>query len=98
MDNYNIFLYYIMIIIFLLLFLLIIIYIINNFFIFDEGFEVYWSGPPIYNNNNNNPYWNPKFGQTSNMSYDLRGDPLIIPKYPFMWNYSTLTPIYNRSI
>ena len=97
MDNYNIFLYYNMIIIFLLLFLLIIIYILNNFFIFNEGFEVYWSGPPV-NNNNNNPYWNPKFGQTSNMSYDLRGDPLIIPKYPFMWNYSTLTPIYNRSI
>jgi hypothetical protein len=46
----------------------------------------------------NFPFNNTRLGQTKNMSYDLRGDPLIIPKYPFMWNYSTLTPIYNRSI
>ena len=74
--------------------------------IFNENFMVYWSGSPVsyisdidnYPNYPNYPFWNMRFGQTSNMSYDLRGDPLIIPKYPFLWNYSTLTPIYNRHL
>ena len=72
----------------------------------NEKFMVYWSGSgvsPIPDidymyDYPNYPFWNMRFGQTSNMSYDLRGDPIIIPKYPFMWNYSTLTPIYNKKL
>ena len=64
---------------------------------------VYWSGGPveplpIIDDHTNWPFWNSRVGQTTNMSYDLRGDPLVIPKYPFMWNYSTLTPIYNKKL
>jgi len=35
---------------------------------------------------------------TRNMSYDLRGDPYIIPKHSLFFNYSTLQPIYNKNI
>lgn len=67
---------------------------------------VYWSGggvQPLPNMDNylnypNYPFWNSRVGQTTNMSYDLRGDPLKIPKYSFAWNNSTLTPIYNKSL
>lgn len=70
---------------------------------FRENFMVYWSGSPVeplpyVDDHTNWPFWNSRIGQTSNMSYDLRGDPIIIPKYPFMWNYSTLTPIYNKKL
>jgi hypothetical protein len=44
------------------------------------------------------PFNNTRVGQTTNMSYDLRGDPLKIPKYSFMWNNSTITPIYNKQL
>ena len=69
----------------------------------NEYFMVYWSGNPVSPMSNiadypNWPFWNTRIGQTSNMSYDLRGDPLPIPKYPTMFNYSTLTPIYNRHL
>jgi hypothetical protein len=55
-------------------------------------------GPDDVSNYPNWPFWNTRLGQTTNMSYDLRGDPLIIPKTPYMWNNSTLTPIYNRGL
>ena len=72
----------------------------------NEDFMVYWWGGPVanipnvvgYSNFTNFPFWNTRVGQTSNMSYDLRGDPLTIPKYPTMFNYSTLTPIYNKQL
>ena len=68
-----------------------------------EDFMVYWGGGPVQpledvDDYVNWPFWGIRQGQTSNMSYDLRGDPVIIPKYPTMFNYSTLTPIYNRPI
>lgn len=53
---------------------------------------------PYYNNYTNFPFWNTQIGIKSNMSRDLRGDPIIIPKYAFPWNNSTTYPIYNRSI
>jgi len=97
----------------ILLFVLLLFYsylIISNI-LYHENFMVYWSGPPVdslpdadnytdnYTNNYTNwPWENMRIGQTSNMSYDLRGDPIQIPKYPFMWNYSTLTPIYNKKL
>ena len=83
--------------------LLIIIYIYVYYETNIDAFMVYWSGKTVIGLNNvenypNYPFWNSRVGQTSNMSYDLRGDPLIIPKYPFMWNYSTLTPIHNKTL
>ena len=68
---------------------------------YNEKFMVYWSGEPVeplpsIDSYTNWPFWNMRLGQTSNMSYDLRGDPMVIPKYPFMWNYSTLTPILKK--
>ncbi len=89
-----------MIFVFSLILILIIFYIYQNN---NEYFAVYWFGQPVENlpdadNYPNFPFWNTRMGQTNNMSYDLRGDPVIIPKYPFMWNYSTLTPIYNKKL
>ena len=43
-------------------------------------------------------WWNTSLGNTKNMSYDLRGDPLVIPKTQFPWNNSSLSPIYNPGI
>jgi hypothetical protein len=75
---------------------------------------IYWSGGPIVSSFSNtfpNSFlqtyeqdetdWlfnNMRQGQTTNMSYDLRGDPIKIPKYRFAWNNSTLTPIYNKQL
>ena len=46
----------------------------------------------------NLPWWNTSLGNTSNMSYDLRGDPVVIPKTNFAWNNGTNFPIYNQSV
>lgn len=35
---------------------------------------------------------------TRNMSYDLRGDPLIIPRTNMVWNNPTRIPIFNQGI
>ena len=35
---------------------------------------------------------------TRNMSYDLRGDPLIIPRRRMVWNNPNRIPIYNSGI
>ena len=35
---------------------------------------------------------------TKNMSYDLRGDPTIIPRMPMVWNNPNRYPIYNEGI
>jgi len=91
------------ILILFLIFVLFYIYLIILDVLYYENFMVYWSGPPVspmpnVDDYTNWPFWNTRLGQTSNMSYDLRGDPLRIPKYPFMWNYSTLTPIYNKKL
>lgn len=53
---------------------------------------------PISNNYTNLPWNNTSLGNTTNMSYDLRGDPLIIPRTEFIWNNSSTFPIYNLSI
>jgi hypothetical protein len=44
------------------------------------------------------PWWNTSLGNTTNMSYDLRGDPLIIPRTNFVWNNGTNFPINNQSV
>lgn len=52
---------------------------------------------PFYNGYTNLPWWNTSLGNTTNMSYDIRGDPLIIPRSNFVWNNSSIYPIYNFS-
>ena len=58
-----------------------------------NGYYIPWS-----NGYTNLPWWNTSLGNTSNMSYDLRGDPLIIPRINFAWNNGTNFPIYNQSV
>jgi hypothetical protein len=53
---------------------------------------------PILNGYTNLPWNNMALGTTSNMSYDLRGDPLVIPRNNFIWNNSSTFPIYNHPI
>ena len=55
-----------------------------------NGYYIPWS-----NGYTNLPWWNTSLGNTTNMSYDLRGDPLIIPRTNFVWNNGTNFPIYN---
>lgn len=53
---------------------------------------------PVSNGYTNFPWWNTSLGNTSNMSYDLRGDPLVIPRTNYVWNNPTTYPIYNTPI
>ena len=86
-----------MIFIFVLILLLIVIHINkDNFENFDQ--LVFYSYIPYLHGYTNFPWWNTRLGNTSNMSYDLRGDPLIIPKTNYIWNNSSTFPIYNKSI
>ena len=50
---------------------------------------------PNSNGYTNLPWWNTSLGNTTNMSYDIRGDPLPIPRTNFVWNNGTNFPIYN---
>lgn len=58
-----------------------------------NGYYIPWS-----NGYTNLPWWNTSLGNTSNMSYDVRGDPLIIPRTNFVWNNGTTFPIYNQTV
>jgi len=53
---------------------------------------------PTFNGYTNLPWGNTPLGNTTNMSYDLRGDPVEIPKTNFIWNNSSTFPIYNQPI
>lgn len=44
------------------------------------------------------PWNNMMIGNTTNMSYDLRGDPIVIPKENFVWLNGTVFPIHNPHI
>ncbi len=59
----------------------------------------YWwnqTGVPILNGYTDLPWNNMQQGVTSNMSYDLRGDPLVIPRVQVSpWNNPEVYPIYN---
>ena len=79
----------------LILALILILLFINNNNLF-ENFTNFLI--PYSNGYTNLPWWNTRIGNTSNMSYDLRGDPIIIPKNQFIWNNSSIFPIYNKSI
>lgn len=56
----------------------------------------YWI--PYSNGYTDLPWWNTQLGNTTNMSYDYRGDPLIIPRTNFVWNNGTNFPIYNSPV
>lgn len=45
-----------------------------------------------------NLMFNDGLRHTQNMSYDLRGDPVIIPHQEFVWNNPNRYPIYNPGI
>lgn len=53
---------------------------------------------PVSNGYTNLPWNNMPLGNTSNMSYDLRGDPVVIPRTDYVWNNPTTLPIYNPPI
>ncbi len=53
---------------------------------------------PLSNGYTNLPWWNTPIGNKRNMSWDIRGDPVQIPKTEFVWNNGTTFPIYNKSI
>lgn len=101
-------------IIYICLIILVIFYIYFNTNIenFIENFNVYQSYQsfipqslnlfnyfiPQTNGYTNLPWWNTRLGNTNNMSYDIRGDPIIIPRTNFIWNNGTVFPIYNSSV
>lgn len=66
----------------------------------NPAYSPYWYSYfiPWSNGYTDLPWWNTSLGNTSNMSYDLRGDPSIIPRTNFAWNNGTNFPIYNQSI
>jgi hypothetical protein len=53
-------------------------------------------GIPVLNGSTDLPWNNTELGVTSNMSYDLRGDPMVIPRVQVSpWNNPEVYPIYN---
>lgn len=85
----------------ILLIIILVIFIINNFSVNEYfGYPVHQafnSWIPVYGGYTNFPWWNSRIGMTRNMSYDLRGDPLIINSAPISpWNNSSIYPIYNN--
>jgi hypothetical protein len=95
--------------IFLLIFIFCSLFILNELYsvVYKEDFSMYatyqstvpWNNRftnfPWWNGYTNFPWFNTRLGNTTNMSYDLRGDPVVIPKTQFPWNNSSLAPIYN---
>ncbi len=56
----------------------------------------FWGGVPYFNGYTDLPWENRLVGTTSNMSYDLRGDPMVIPRQTISpWNNPEVYPIYN---
>jgi hypothetical protein len=56
-----------------------------------------YTGVPVFNGYTDLPWNNMQMGVTSNMSYDLRGDPSVIPRIQVSpWNNPEVYPIYNN--
>lgn len=68
-----------------------------NTYKYPNWYNPNWNNPMI-NGYNVLPYMNTLVGNTSNMSYDIRGDPLVIPREPYIWNNPETYPIYNVGI
>ena len=85
----------------LILILLLIIFLINYSLVFEtfDLFQTYQSFIPVNTWKFPNFIWNnTRLGNTRNMSYDIRSDPIIIPRTDYVWNNSSIFPIYNNSI
>ncbi len=55
-----------------------------------------YTGIPMFNGYTDLPWNNMQQGVTNNMSYDLRGDPMVIPRETISpWNNPEVYPIYN---
>lgn len=73
----------------LLILCLILIYCYQSFEHFDYSI-------PYLNGDTNFPWNNMTVGTKNNMSYDIRGDPLVIPhKMVSPWDNPETYPIYN---
>jgi hypothetical protein len=68
------------------------------FFPLTNSYDWFYIFFPTFNGYTNLPWWNTQLGNTTNMSYDLRGDPGVIPRTNFVWNNSSTFPIYNQPI
>ena len=79
--------------------LIIIILFLIALFVNVEVFEYFGINKFLqYGDHTDFPFNNSRIGTTANMSYDLRGDPLIIPHENYVWNMPETYPIYNTSI
>ena len=79
--------------------IIIIILFLIALFVNIEVFENFSIGRYLqYYDHTNYPFYNTRTGNTQNMSYDLRGDPRIIPHEEYLWNNPESYPIYNTSI
>ena len=80
-------------------FIIIVILFLLALFVNIEVFESFSISRYLqYGDHTNFPFNNTRLGNTTNMSYDLRGDPLIIPPEEYTWNNPGSYPIYNTSI
>ncbi len=58
----------------------------------------FWNSIPTFNGYTDLPWNNMQLGTTHNMSYDIRGDPLVIPRTTISpWNNPEVYPIYNNA-
>lgn len=90
---------------FIIILILILVIFIINYSLIIENFPINTYKFPIgslfdswYSDSNeytDNEWNNIRLGNTRNMSYDIRGDPLEIPVTNFVWNNATTFPIYN---
>jgi hypothetical protein len=64
-----------------------------------EMFSNLWYYNP-FRTHTNFLWWNTQLGSTRNMSYDLRGDVPIYPRFRHFqpWNNPTRFPIYNKPL
>ena len=53
---------------------------------------------PVLYTHTNLPWWNTQIGTKRRMSWDLRGDPYIIPPTNLIWGNPEAYPIRNKSI
>lgn len=66
----------------------ILFFLISKINIFEKFIDCNIKNLFIINKYNEFPWWN-STRRTRNMSYDLRGDPIIIPKEEYIW-YNTI--------
>lgn len=60
----------------------------NNYGNLFPNFNYEYDNPkiPLLNGYTNFPWWNTQHETRKGMSYDLRGDPYVIPQKKYIWN------------